>query len=196
MGNPIPYDVRVKIVRDSRSGQSHQCIADAVGYSKEGVKKILRQYREQGESALKPDYSPCGKKPRKHFPTEIEEEIARRRLGLAGGPFVHSVLRELHPEQRVPSVSAIQLRWKQGGGRPQLPAKRERQPANTWTREVHHTWQIDGKEQIVLGSGTQVSWGNIADEASSTALHTGVFPPQNDDSGARNGHVPGGQPLF
>ena len=114
---------------------------------------------------------------------------------MAGGPFVHSVLRELHPDQRVPSVSAIQLRWKQAGGRPQ-PAKRPRQAANTWTRKVHHTWQIDGKEQVVLGSGEQVSWGNIADEATSTALYTGVFPPQDDGTGAGERHVPSGQPLF
>ena len=195
MGKSIPFDVRVKIVRDFQSGSSQQSIADAVGYTRVGVKKILRQYRERGEAALRADYSPCGKQPRKHFSLEIEAEIARRREGLAGAPYVHSVLRELHPEQRIPSVSAIQLRWKQAGGRLQT-AKQPRQAANTWTKEVHHTWQIDGKEQVALSTGLEVSWGNIADEASSTALYSGVFPPQADDAGAGAGDVPSGQPLF
>ena len=117
MGKPIPFDVREKIVRDSQAGQSRRRIADAVGYSREGVKQILRQFRERGEAALKPDYSRCGKKPRKHFSEEMEAEIALRRTGLAGAPYVNSVLRELHPDERVPSVSAIQLRWKREIGR-------------------------------------------------------------------------------
>ena len=61
---------------------------------------------------------------------------------------------------------------------------------------VHTTWQIDGKEQVALSTGLEVSWGNIADEASSTALYSGVFPPQADDAGAGAGDVPSGQPLF
>lgn len=195
MGKPIPFDMRVKIVRDHESGMSHQSIADALGYSRSGVKKLLRQYREQGSCALKADYSRCGKTPRRCFSDEVEAEIERRRSGLAGAPYLHSVLSELHPEQRVPSVSTIQLRWRRAGGRAGT-VKEPRRVANTWTKEVHHTWQIDGKEQVALANGQQVSWGNIADEASSTVLYSGVFPPQEDGPGAGMGDVPSGQPLF
>lgn len=196
MGKPIPFDVRVKIVRDYQSGQSQQSIADALGYSREGVKKLLRQHRERGEAALKADYSRCGKTPRTPFSPEIEAEIARRRAGLAGAPYVRSVLCEAHPGQRVPSVSTIERLWKRAGGRGAGGAKQPRQATNTWTKEVHHTWQIDGKEQVALGNGEQVSWGNIADEASSTALYSGVFPPQDDGPGAGTGDVRSGEPLF
>ncbi len=64
MGKPIPFDLRVKIVRDHESGMSHQSIADALGISRVGVKKLLRQYRERGESALKADYSRIFKQPK------------------------------------------------------------------------------------------------------------------------------------
>lgn len=195
MGKPIPFDLRVKIVRDHESGMSHQSIADALGISREGVKKLLRQYRQRGDSALRADYSRCGKMPRRCFSDEVEAEIERRRSGLAGAPYLHSVLGELHPEQRVPSVSTIQLRWRRAGGRAGS-VKEPRRVANTWTKEVHHTWQIDGKEQVALGNGQQVSWGNIADEASSTVLYSGVFPLQEDGPGAGMGDVPSGQPLF
>lgn len=195
MGKPIPFDLRVKIVRDHESGMSHQSIAESLGFSRAGVKKLLRQYRERGDSALKADYSRCGKTPRRCFSDEVEAEIERRRSGLAGAPYLHSVLREQCPWQRVPSVSAIQLRWRRAGGRPGM-AKEPRRVANTWTKEVHHTWQIDGKEQVPLGNGQQVSWGNIADEASSTVLYSGVFPPHEDGPSAGMGDVPSGQPLF
>lgn len=195
MGKAIPFDIRVKIVRDHASGMSHQMIADSLGLSRAGVKKLLRQYRERGDSSLKADYSRCGKTPRMYFSAEVEAEIERRSSGLAGAPYLHSVLHELYVGQRIPSVSTIQLRWRRCGGRAGR-AKEPRRAANTWTREVHHTWQIDGKEQVLLGNGQQVSWVNIADEASSTVLYSGVFPLHEDGPSARMGDVPGCQPLF
>lgn len=177
MGQPIPYDIRVKIIRDRNAGHKLVAIAEETGYSLAGVKKIWRQYRQKGESALKADYSRCGKTPRKHFSDAIEAEITRRKDGLAGAGYLYSVLREAHPEERIPSQRAIQRRWAKQGN-PRSP-KRKGQSSNTWTKEVHHTWQIDGKEQVSLSDGTQVSWVNIGDEASSTALHAEVFPPRD-----------------
>lgn len=39
-----------------------------------------------------------------------------------------------------------------------------------WTDEVHHTWQLDGKESVRLQNKKKVSWMNIADEASGAHL--------------------------
>lgn len=179
MGKPIPYDLRLKIVRDHNSGLSYSAIASEIGYSKDAVKKILRQFRQKGELALKADYSKCGKSPRRNFSDEIEAEILRRKDDLAGAGYVHSVLGESQGAHRIPSSRTIQRRWAKAGN-PRTPRRRP-QGSNTWTKEVHHTWQIDGKEQITLADGSQVSWVNIADEASSTALHTEVFPPADHE---------------
>jgi len=179
MGKPIPFDLRVKIVRDFESGHSQSAIAAEIGYSKDAVKKILRQYRQKGEAALKADYSKCGKTPRRHFSDVIETELMRRKDELPGAGYVFSVLQEAMPEERIPSTRSIQRRWAKAGN--PRTAKQRRQASNTWTKEVHHTWQIDGKEQITLADGSQVSWVNIADEASSTVLHTEIFPPANDE---------------
>ncbi len=75
MGKPIPYDLRVKIVRDHESGRTQNAIAEEIGCSKDAVKKLLRQYRQKGEAALKADYSKCGKSSRHHFSAEIEAEV-------------------------------------------------------------------------------------------------------------------------
>lgn len=179
MGKAIPYDLRVKIVRDFESGRTQKAIAEEIGYSKEAVKKLLGQYRRKGEGALKADYSKCGKTSRRHFTDEIEAEIMRRRDMLPGAGYVFSVLCEAHPDERIPTSRTIQRRWA-AAGNPRAVG-RPGQGSNTWTKEVHHTWQIDGKEQMALADGSQVSWVNIADEASSTALHTEVFPPQDDE---------------
>jgi transposase InsO family protein len=58
--------------------------------------------------------------------------------------------------------------------------KKARQPKadrlTPWTREVHHTWQIDGKEHVCLANGDKVSWLNVADEGSGSLLSNRVNP--------------------
>lgn len=39
-----------------------------------------------------------------------------------------------------------------------------------WSEQAHEVWQIDGKEQIGLANGEEVSWMNIADEGTSAHL--------------------------
>lgn len=185
MGRAIPYDIRVQMVRLSESGHSKQSIADETGYSFDGVKKILRAHRRKGEEALRANYSRCGKSPRSHFSEAVRADILTRKTHAPGANYVHSVLSESRADERVPSPRAIQRMWAQSeGGNPRKKA-RGGQPPNTWTKEVHHTWQMDGKELMTLSDGsTQCSWFNIADEASSTALRTEVSPPKDHERGA------------
>lgn len=182
MGKPIPYDIRAQMVRLSESGYSIRSISEQTGYSFEGTKKILRAYRERGDNALRSDYSKCGKSNRRHFSEEMCGEVMSRKGRGPGADYVHSVLRESIPGDRVPSARSIQRMWAGSeGGNPRKKRSRG-QPCNTWTKEVHHTWQLDGKELMTLSDGsTQCSWINIADEASSTVLRTEVFPPQDDE---------------
>lgn len=194
MGKPIPYDVRAKIARDFQAGEPVCKIVAETGVSQSGARQIIRRYKERGDSALTADYSRCGKAPRKHFAEHVESELDRRREKPPGSYYVSSVLCEQFTGERVPSARTVQRRWAKAGN----PRKKGRPPqgANDWTEEVHHTWQIDGKEQIELSTGQQVSWGNIADEASGTDLRTEVFPPADDERGAAESLCRGRQPLF
>ncbi|MBL8676939.1 MAG: hypothetical protein JNJ47_05920 [Alphaproteobacteria bacterium] len=136
-------------------------------------------YKEKGEAAYKADYSRCGKTDRHHFSEDIVNQVNFYREGQIVAYYVYSILKETYPEDLVPSPRTMQRMWEKAGGTPRKK-RRKGQSANSWTKEVHHTWQIDGKEQIRLGSGEEVSWVNIADEATSTSLHAEVFPPQED----------------
>jgi hypothetical protein len=90
-------------------------------------------------------------------------------------PFINSVLASQNLSTKIPHYRTIQRWWAKIGEREQ-EKKQRNNPKVSWTKEPHHTWQIDGKEQITLSDGTQVCWMNIADEATSTALQTEVFP--------------------
>ena len=73
---------------------------------------------------------------------------------------------------KVPHERTIQRKWaSKGQNRPRGKPKRK----STWTNQPGHTYQIDGKDQMSLKTGQQISWMKVADEASSTDLSTQLF---------------------
>jgi hypothetical protein len=180
MGKAIPYDMRVKIIRDWQSGHSVLKIKGELGISETGIRGVIRRYEQFGEQGYQTDYHHCGKSQRHFYSEAIEAEVERRRLRGPGSYYVSSVLADQFQGQRTPSARTILRRWSAAGGNPRKKS-RPAQKANEWSEEVHHTWQIDGKEQIKLADSQQVSWANIADEATGTDLLVEVFPPGDDE---------------
>ncbi len=176
MARPIPYDYRVKIIRDRQAGKTFKQIAQQLGYSLSGVKKIWRQFQTHGEAGLDFNYHNCGR--RSPYDEKLRELIDSIKDGDQGAPFVRSVLAYQNPDLPIPHERTIQRWWKsKGANRPKIIRER---PKADWTKEVHHTWQIDGKEQVSLSQDKHVSWINVADEASSSDLKAIIFPPEGD----------------
>ena len=108
MASPIPYDYRQQIIRRRNAGQSFPLIAEQLGYSLSGVKKIWYKYKKQGASSFKTQHHKCGRK--SAFDESIFESIKRIKTGNQGAPYVYSRLRSIHPEIDVPSIRTLQ-RW-------------------------------------------------------------------------------------
>jgi len=53
-----------------------------------------------------------------------------------------------------------------------------------WSWIPHERWQIDGKEQIKLKTGKQVSWMNVADEG--TGAHLSIYVDEHRTVGEMN----------
>jgi Winged helix-turn helix len=178
MSKPIPYEVRRQVIRLKENGQGPSVIAETLGLSRSAVQKLLRLWQMNGESALQTRYSNCGKNAPQKFDLEIVAAIQRQRDSSRGGPFVYSLLVSQQPQKSIPHYRTIQRWWAKGktGEGPVLPPRRRER----WSKEPHETWQIDGKELIKLADGTETSWMNIADEATSTVLQTTVFSPEAD----------------
>lgn len=176
MGKPIPHEVRRQIVRLREQGRSQTLIAEEVGYTLSAVKKLLKKHRQTGDSAYQTQYLNCGRNAPERFEEAIVAAVKGAAQSTRGGPMIYSLLVSQQPGKAIPHYRTMQRWWaksKKGTQRPALPPRaRER-----WATEPHHTWQIDGKEGIELSDKTQVSWMNIADEATSTVLQTTVFPP-------------------
>lgn len=172
MGQAIPFDIRKQIVHLHKNGQSLSSIAADLPYSYDGICKIWRRYKVHGWEGLGADYGQCGRKP--SYGPEIKALIAEHKTGDQGAPYIRSLLLEKYPDKQIPHERTIQRWWRSQG----LNRPRGSRPNGdkSWTKLVHHTWQIDGKEMIELGSGELVCWVNIADEASGTLLQSSVFP--------------------
>jgi len=173
MAKAIPYDFRIKIIKDLQAGKSCGQIAQECCCTKKAIRALWRAYQSKGEEALRAGYHRCGK--HSSSTSEVGDLISSLRNGEQGAPFIVSVLMEKYPDKPIPHERTVQRWWKsQGANRPKGRPPRPKEP---FVREAHHTWQIDGKEQIPLKSGQQVTWINIADEASSSDLYAEVFPP-------------------
>jgi len=109
MGRAIPYDYRVKIVKSFQSGKNPKEIADEVGYSESGVKKIWSNYKKQGESSFYNNYKNSGRK--STYPKVIKEKIDKIRDNNQGASYVCSKLKQLNPSLSIPHMRTIQRWW-------------------------------------------------------------------------------------
>jgi hypothetical protein len=126
MARPIPYDYRKKIIRDRKLGKSSLDIAQELGYSLSGVKKIWSDYQKRGELSLKTSYHNCGIS--SIYDSSTRQIIDGIKTGQQGAPFVYSMLHFKHPEVESPSIRTMQRWWsKEKIGRPQgRPLKSEK----------------------------------------------------------------------
>ena len=174
MATPIPYDYRQKIVQMRKVGNSFGCIAEHFPYSLSSIKRICTRFEKEGEASFETKYHLCGCP--SPFGEPVLDQIAAVKDGEQGAPFVRSVLLEKHAGKAVPHERTIQRHWKaKGANRPKGRPKQR----SAWTKEPNHTWQVDGKGHVLLSNGEEVSWMNIADEATSSDLHAELFPPED-----------------
>ena len=188
MPTPIPYDYRQKIVQMRKSGKTIEAIAECFPYSLRSLKRVCSRFEKEGEPSFKTKYHLGGCS--SPFGQTVRDKIAEVKDGEQGAPYVRSVLMEKHPDMAVPHERTIQRHWKsKGSNRPKGRPKQK----SEWTKEPNHTWQIDGKGYIQLGSGEQVSWMNIADEATSSDLQARLFPPEDSRGAGCRRSLPVGQ---
>ena len=172
MATPIPFDYRKKVIQLHQSGESLESISQRFSLTLRSVQRICSRFEKEGEASFLTKYQQGGCP--SPFDQSVRDKIAAVKDGDQGAPYIRSVMMERHPGLKVPHERTIQRYQKASGeGR---PAGRPRQRPD-WTGEPQHTWQIDGKGHVQLGSGKQISWMNIVDEATASDLQAWLFPP-------------------
>lgn len=174
MGQPIPYDIRRKIIRERNGGKSYPQIVKDLGYpaSVVGVRKIYKRYLERGEEGLQSDCHRSGRRPK--YGEDIRQQVEELRKGERGAPYINSRL--CASGQEVPSARTIQRWWKAAGSN---RAKKGKTKAGRQDQlQAHDVWEVDGKEQIAIQTGELSTWMNIVDKATGADLFAEIFPPE------------------
>lgn len=166
---------RQAIVSHHQYGKPLGEIAQQMGLSYWGVRKIWRQYRDQGEAGLENHYARCESARCKATRLIYRAAIwLKRRHPQWGGGLIRLILQQRWHDAKVPTERTLQRWFRQA----QVSRHYQRHPQATRQRaqQVHEVWQMDGKSQVQLGNGEQVSWLSIVDECSGALLAAEIFP--------------------
>jgi hypothetical protein len=183
MSRAIPQPEREEIVRRRQAGQSLSDIAEEMRLKYRTVQNLWGRFQKCGTAELGPDYAGCGPQgPRYdrslyHAAVTLKEEHRRWGAGL-----IRLRLARQFPGQDLPAVRTLQSWFRQE----QLQPMRGAKPSARCPRAqvCHAVWQMDGKEQIRLGDGSESVVFSLLDEASGAALSAALFPPEQMHSGA------------
>ena len=180
MGKAIPFAIREVLVHRRQSGEQLSELAMELGISYAVACKIWRNFKKEGQTALVTHYSNCGRKPL------YEESLKYRIIGYRlnegacrlGAPYIRSKLLATGHFGSFPHERTIQ-RWFRDAG-VHRPVGRGPKKEQHYSVEVHQTWQVDAKENLVLGNEQPACYLSSSDEASGTFLQGKVFPPGQD----------------
>lgn len=180
MGQAKTASFRLQVVQEQKDeGLSYSQLSKRHSVSYNTVKSICTLYALHGQSSLLPDYSACGR------PLAGGSEKGYRLVRLLkhlhpawGIPYITSRVREGFPGLALLSDRHYQRRLKAASGGIVLPPpKLPKPPPGGSTRLPHDEWQVDAKERIKLGDGTEACYLNVTDKKSNAVLGARVFPP-------------------
>ncbi|MBK6929768.1 MAG: hypothetical protein IPH12_02510 [Saprospirales bacterium] len=176
MGRAIPYDFRRKIVRERLEGKSFEEIAANLGFpaTARGVRKVYSRHETRGEEGLQTDFKKNGRKAQ-YTDEEMWAAIEALRAGRQRGANYIFSLRCSQGEP-TPSERTMQRKWKALGTNRSKGGVKKRE--NVLAQKPHEVWEADGKEQMKMATGEEVTWMNVADKASGADLFAELFPPE------------------
>jgi len=111
MGKAIAYDYRVKIVKRIELGEKIKDVAEAFGYSENGVRKVWNNYKKEGVDSFGTKYHNCGVK--SGYGEDIRDEVSGIRDNNQGAYYVYSKLLEKHDKGAIPCPRTLNNWWKE-----------------------------------------------------------------------------------
>ncbi len=173
----IARPIREEIVRRCQQGVPLKTVAEELGLSYRTVRRLWRRYRQQALLGLEPAYARCGRRGL-HFDRAMYQATVdlKGKHARWGSGLILLQLGEQFQGQILPSERTIS-RWLKGAGLQPMRGRRPKTAERRRGGQVHEVWQVDAKEQIVLGDGQGCCQLSVVDEASGAALGAVPFPP-------------------
>lgn len=184
MPRAVPEPLRREIARRHQAGEPLPAIAAALQLPYLTVRGLWRRFRQLGEAAFRPDYARCAHPGARCAPEIPTQALALKRAHPSfGAAVLRLLLAEAFPTAALPHTRTLQSWFQQAGLSPRR-ARKVSAP-RTRGRAAHAVWQLDAKERLRLGDGTEACAFSLVDEGTGTALGAVTFPPGPRASGAR-----------
>ncbi len=182
MPQPLPFALRQELVRRHQQGETLAALAHNLQIPPSTVRNWWQRFRRAGEAGLQTHYQRCGPQGPQAGPVVHQAALAMKREHPPwGAGLIRLELQKQFPDQPLPQKRAIE-RWIQKAGL--QPARARRPPmARQRGKEAHAVWEIDAKERLRLGDGSESSVLSVTDEASGALLGATPFPPLPLDPG-------------
>lgn len=171
---------REAIVAHKLSGKSLLEISEEMDISYSSVRRIWALFKQGGLDNLAPKYENCGGRGPKFYRVYRMSIYLKRHHPNWGAPYILTILSERYPEMELPSVGTVQ-KWFRSKGLNKLRVKRQEQSPIV-AKQVHDCWQIDAKENIVLGDGNSACYLTTVEVKSGAVLEAPVFSLWKDQS--------------
>lgn len=174
MPRAIPLSLRSRIIELCQTGKSAAEVSRMLNLGYSGVAKLWRNFRQTGISALEINYHRCGRS--SLYSPELREVVDAFLVDNEhlGAPYIRSQLLHQGVFSCVPHERTIQRWWRVAGTN--KPHGKRPKVDSGYAKTPHHTWQVDGKEKVGLGSGEKTCYLSCTDEASCGFLQGHVFP--------------------
>lgn len=149
----IALAVREQIILLHLQHYSAVAISQQLEVNVHSVRRLIQHYKADSSLPLEPAYQHCGAKKPKVNVVLLRAGLWLKRLHPHwGAPFIHLLLVERYgaQQQGMPAVRTLQW-WMHRKG---LNPPRQHLPCMPigWAQSVHHIWQVDAKERLLLNS--------------------------------------------
>lgn len=180
MGQAKSASLRLQIVTARGQGLSYSELCQRFKVNYHTVRTLCLRYEAIGQSALRPDYSKCGR------PVKAEHEKCFRLVRLIkhlhplwGVPLIVARIKESYPNLSMQSVRHYQRKLNLATNK--VPkASLPKKPTQDRPRQAHDEWEVDAKERIDFADGQKACFLNITDAKTNALLKAKVFPPLED----------------
>lgn len=176
----LPLHQRLKVIEAKQLGKSFIKISQELNISYSTVRRIWKNFKQNGKEGLKPQYHNCGPKGPKYAKFQRVALMLKKKYSEWGADFILTIFEDRYSDEKLPSVRTIH-KWfkdhKLNRPRRQKPEEEEQE-----VLEVHDCWQIDAKENIALKDGSHSCYLTTVDVKSGIALEAPVFPLKTNQS--------------
>jgi len=181
MPKSLSMAIRLSIIEDYRKGEKISYLSRKFKINRGTIRELIKRHKAEGVEGLRTKYECCGKK------RPDEQDFVFRAVRCFrtwhpswGAEKIRCELRLRDKKIPLPSVRTMN-RWFHWNDQIAVSLKSSLPICeNKKAKALHEVWQIDAKEEMIIGDGSKNCWLNIVDEYSGMVIQPPIFSQEEN----------------